>query len=150
MRPRVDADVIDPRSRHNVHVTGPGDLQDTGEWSSETLYAAVARADSDDLVVVLDYGRTALYLAAGTDLTYEPPRALGLAAPPALGVADPALFDPETGTAEPVDAVVVTPAFDILVPAFDWEEMDEDDVLPPVHTTGSYSATGSGTGTPGR
>jgi len=147
MGSRVDADVIDPRSRHNVHVTGPEDLQDTGEWSSETLYAAVIRADGDDLVVVLDYGRTALYLATGPDLTYEPPRVLGFAAPPALHVADPALFDPETGTAESVEPVVVTPAFDILVPAFDWEEMDEGDVLPPVHT--ARSATGSETGTPG-
>lgn len=147
----VDADVLDPRSRHNLHVTGPGDLQDVriGEWSGETLFAAVKRADEADSVVVLDHGRTALYLADGADLAYDPPRVLGLTAPPALHVAGADRYDPGTDRTEPVGTVTVSPEFDVLIPAFDWEEMDEDDVLPPVDRVPSRSPTGTGTGTPG-
>ncbi|PSP20374.1 hypothetical protein BRC62_00005, partial [Halobacteriales archaeon QH_10_67_13] len=70
-------------------------------------------------------GRERLYLADATGLTYIPPRALGLAADPALQVSDPAVFDPETGAVELVASVTVAPEFDVLVPAFDWEEMDD-------------------------
>jgi hypothetical protein len=142
-------DVLDPRSRHNVHVTSAADLDAIGPWSHETLYAAVRRADDEERVVVLDYGRRELYLAAGTDLTYEPPRGLGLAAPAALRVADPHRIDPEQLTTAAVEPVVVSPEFDVLVPAFDWETLSEDDVLPPVDRQPSQTPAGSGTGTPG-
>lgn len=151
MRP-FDADLTAPRSRHNLHVTGPEDLRDVAGWSRETLYAAVEYADDGgDRVVVLDYGREALYVAAAGDLTYRPPRALGFGAPPALEVDDPLLYDPEAPAdrrTEPTDPVTVSPEFDILVPAFDWEELDEEP-LPPVDSRLSGSPTRSGTGTPG-
>jgi hypothetical protein len=142
-------DVLDPRSQHNVHVTRAADVEATGPWSGETLYAAVRRADDEDRVVVLDYGRGELYLAAGADLAYEPPRGLGLAAPPALRVAEPHRIDPDGGTSTAVEPVVVSPEFDVLVPAFDWETLGEDDVLPPVDRQPSGTAAGSGAGTPG-
>ncbi len=142
-------DVLDPRSRHNVHVTRAADLDAVGPWSAETLYAAVRRADSEERVVVLDYGRRELYLAAGGELAYEPPQRLGLAAPPALHVAEPYRLDPDRQTATAIDPVSVSPEFDILVPAFDWQELSDDDVLPPVDRRPSQTPAGSGAGTPG-
>lgn len=57
---------------------------------------------------------------AGTELTYEPPQGLGLRAPPALYVAEPYRIDPDQQTTTAVEPVIVSPEFDILVPAFDW------------------------------
>lgn len=45
--------------------------------------------------------------------------------------------------------MTVSPTFDILIPAFDWNDLDEQDVLPPIDRRGSRSPTGTGTGTPG-
>lgn len=147
-----DTDVTAPQSRHNIHVTSRDDLRGVGEWSGSTLYEAVRFADTDtdvDAVVVLDYRRTAVYLAPGTALRYEPPRGLGVAAPPALHVREPLLYDPDGPTATAIAPVTVSPTFDILVPAFDWNELDEQDTLPPIDRRGSRSPTSSGTGTPG-
>ena len=142
-------DVLDPCSRHNVHVSRPADLDGIGPWSAETLYAAVRRADGEGRVVVLDYGRRELYLAAGDELTYEPPRGLGLAAPPALRVDEPHRVVPERQATAAVEPVVVSPEFDVLVPAFDWEELGDDDLFPPVDRRPSETPAGSGAGTPG-
>lgn len=143
-------DVTAPQSRHNIHVTSRDDLRGVGEWTGETLYEAVRFADSNgDFVVILDYRQRALYLAPGTGLQYEPPRGLGVAAPPVLHVRDPHLYDPAGPTATAIAPLTVSPKFDILVPAFDWNELDEQDVLPPIDRRGSRSPTGSGTGTPG-
>ncbi len=141
IRPR---DVTAPRSRHNRHVTREEDLEPVGSWSCEQLSAAVRRADAEGRVVVLDYGRERLYLADATGLTYVPPRGLGLAADPALRVSDPAVFDPETGAVELIASVTVAPEFDILVPAFDWEETD--DSWEPPRPRRRSSSTGSPAG----
>lgn len=141
-------DLLAPESRHNIHVTDEADLRGIEGWSRETLYAAVKAADDgEDGCVVLDYDRAALYLTSGADLTYHPPRAFGLADPPALEVAAGLVYDPDDGAVDPLaDAVMVSPRFDILVPAFDWEDLDEDDLLPPVErytTTPSDLPTGA-------
>jgi len=142
-------DILDPRSRHNVHVTRARDIDAIGPWSRETLYAAVRRADDEERVVALDYGRRELYLAAGSDLTYEPPQGLGLAVPPVLHVAEPHRIDPDRQATTAIDSVAVSPEFDVLVPAFDWEALGDDDTLPPVDHRPSETPAGSGTGTPG-
>jgi hypothetical protein len=142
-------DVLDPRSRHNRHVTRPEDVEPVGGWPRETLYEAVRLADGEGGVVVIDYGRSELYVADGSGLDYEPPRRLGFVAPPVLHVAAPRRFESRTGTTTPADPVSVSPRFDILVPAFDWEQLDEDDALPPVARRASRSATGAGTGSSG-
>lgn len=152
-------DVTAPESRHSVHVTGPDDLVGIAGWSRETLYRAVKFVDDGDVdadadggpsrTVVLDYGRGNLYAAAASELTYEPPRALGLLAAPALRVAAPDLLDPEGPSTEPFRPVTVSPEFDVLVPAFDWTELDADDLPPPVDYRSSESPSGAGTGTPG-
>lgn len=142
-------DVLDPRSRHNVHVTRAADLDPVGPWSRETLYAVVRRADGEERVVVLDYARREIYLTAGDGLAYEPPQGLGLASPPTLRVAEPHRVAPDQGAVTAIDPVDVAPEFDVLVPAFDWDEIDEDDVLPPVHRRPSGAPAGSGTGTSG-
>ncbi|MEZ3162729.1 hypothetical protein ABNG03_16680 [Halorubrum sp. RMP-47] len=142
-------DVLNPRSRNNVHVTRAADLDPVGPWSRETLYAAVRRADSEERVVVLDYGRREIYLTAGAGIAYEPPQGLGLASPPTLHVAEPHRFAPGQRAATAIDPVDVAPEFDILVPAFDWDEIDDDDVLPPVHRRPSGTSAGSGAGTSG-
>lgn len=150
MRRRGVTDVTAPASRHNLHVTRRDDLEATGPWSTETLYRAVKRADEGESdVVVLDYARSNLYLAASSKLTYTPPKGLGFAAPPALAVVDPRRFDPDALTTEPHDSVTVSPEFDILVPAFDWEELSEDDILPPMDTRRTPAPTGTQTGTSG-
>ncbi|MFC7325079.1 hypothetical protein ACFQMF_10875 [Halorubrum rutilum] len=148
-RLRKSDDILDPRSRHNIHVTRAADLDAVGPWSGETLVAAVRRADGEERVVVIDYGRHELYLAAGTELTYEPPQRLGLAAPPELYVAEPHRIDLDHQTTTAIEPVVVSPKFDILVPAFDWEELSDDDMLPPTNRQPSGTSVGSGTGTPG-
>ena len=177
------SDVLAPRSRHNRYVTTPDDVVPVGEWSREELFGAVKAADAADAVVVIDYGRVALYLADGGRLQYDPPRVLGIAAPAALHVTDPVRYDPATGETEPVEAsdppdasaghpdangtripsdagsrvvgdgrgseqVIVTPRFDLLVPAFDWEELSEDEMLPPVERDPSPTESGVGSGTP--
>jgi len=144
-----DGDLLAPESRHNRHVSDPGDLRGVGDWSAAALYRAVEAADDgEDGCVVVDYGRSALYLAAGAGLTYYPPRAFGIGDPPALAVADPRVYDPEADAATAVDDRVVSPEFDILVPAFDWAELDEDDLLPPIEER-SESPTDAGTGASG-
>ena len=149
--PLRNADITAPRSRHSLHVTAREDLREVAGWSRDTLYGAVTHADSEDRVVVLDYGREALYIADGADLSYHPPRALGLGAPPALGVEDPLLYDPdapESRRTEPHRSVRVSPEFDVLVPAFDREETEEDP-LPPVDSRPTGSASRFGAGSPG-
>lgn len=124
---RDTTDVTDPMSRHNLHVTAESDLIDIGPWSHEQLYAAVERADAEDDIVVLDYGRDQVYLADDGDVGYLPPTALGFGDSPGLEVTHPRRYDPETGSVGRVrvDSVTVAPEFDILVPAFDWTEPDE-------------------------
>jgi len=148
-------DVTVPGSRHSVHVTGPDDLAGIAGWSRETLYRAVKFVDDGDpddtasRTVVLDYGRGNLYAAAASDLTYEPPRGLGLLEAPSLHVAAPDLLDPEGPETDPFHPVTVSPEFDVLVPAFDWEEMDLDDLPPPVDLESSDAPAGAGVGTSG-
>jgi hypothetical protein len=114
-------------SQHNLHVTAESDLVDIGPWSSEQLYAAVERADDEDSLVVLDYGREQLYLADHDSVGYLPPTALGFGDSPGLAVTEPRRYDPESGRVGRVrvESVTVAPEFDILVPAFDWSEPDE-------------------------
>lgn len=126
MRPLDGGDVTAPQSRHNRHVTTKADIVEVDPWSRDQLYAAVKQADTARRLVVVDYGRENLYLADAIDLAYTPPRLLGIAADPALRVTDPALFDPEAGTTSEFRSVTVAPAFDILIPAFDWDEPDDD------------------------
>lgn len=120
-------DVTAPRSRHNLHVTERADLVGIGPWSAEQLYAAVQRAEDETGVVVLDYRREQLYLVGHDDVTYLPPSALGFGDEPGLRVEDPQRYDPDNDSIARVrlESVTVTPEFDILVPAFDWEEPDE-------------------------
>ena len=153
--------VVAPASRHSIHVTDPSDLTGVEEWSRETLYRAVKFADegeaADDAtvrVVVLDYARYALYLARAAGLRYEPPRTLGLAADPVLYVTDPQELEPTApdwpaAREHEATSVAVSPQFDVLVPAFDWSELDEDDLPPEVTYRSSTSSSGAGTGTPG-
>lgn len=119
--------VTDPMSRHNLHVTQKSDLIDIGPWSRDQLYAAVERADDEDEAVVLDYGRTQLYLAGTDDLTYLPPAAFGFADDPGLRVDSPRAFDPDEKRVGRVrtQSITVSPEFDILIPAFDWTEPDD-------------------------
>lgn len=141
-------DILDPRSRHNIHVTHEDDLAAIGPWSSETLYMAVRRADNKEWVVVLDYDRRELYLAASTDLTYEPPQGFGFTSVPALHVDEPHRIVHTQQQTTSIDPVIVSPEFDILVPAFDWQELSDDDVLPPIDHQSSGTPARSGTGTP--
>ena len=141
--------ITDPRSRHNIHVTARSDLRDVGEWSAETLFQAVTAADAADgeHAVVLDYDRTNLYVVEFEGLTYHPPAALGFESPPTLTVTAPQLFDPDGPQLHAHESVEVTATFDILVPAFDWEDLSEADLLPPVERRPSGAPTD--TGTPG-
>lgn len=120
--------LLHPRSRHNVHVRDRSDIEAVGPWSREELYGAVERADGEDRVVVLDYAREQLYLVGRDDLSFRPPGALGIGPDPQLVVTDPAVFDPKAGTVRRSRATarVVSPEFDVLVPAFDWEVVDEE------------------------
>jgi len=120
-------DVTDPMSRHNLHVTAESDLVDIGPWTAAQLHAAVERADDEDAVVVLDYGREALYLVDSDAIAYLPPTALGFGDKPGLEVEEPRPYDPDAGTLgrARVESVTVAPEFDILIPAFDWTEPDE-------------------------
>lgn len=149
MKPTADRDVLDPRSRHNRHVTARDDIDAVPPWSVEELYRAVVAADrqADDVVVILDYSRSNLYLVVSSAIEYEPPAMLGIGSPPVLQVIDPLRFDPEANAAVPHVSVLVAPEFDILVPAFDWDEITDDDVLPPITIRPTESPTG--TGTPG-
>jgi hypothetical protein len=148
VHPLANADVTAPASRHNLHVTDRSDLDDVDGWSQDELYRAVTAAAEDDDLVVVDYGRSLLYLADRSDLTYRPPRVLGLGAEPALHVAAPTRYDPAASETRPLDDRVVSPTFDILVPAFDWTELSETDLLPPRYSR-SESPSGHGEGTPG-
>lgn len=145
-----DRDLLDPRSRHSYHVTDREDLPAVGPWPRDALYRAVCRAgDRPDDVVVLDYDRTALYLAGGTDLSYDPPRMLGVAGPPLLHVGDPATYDPGAdAVVDGPDRVTVSPAFDLLVPAFDFPE-DLDEAPPPLGGERAGVPAGTGRGTSG-
>ena len=154
-------DVLAPRSRHNRHVTTPSDIEAVGEWRRDQLFAAVEAADERAAVVVIDYGRTALYLAAPAGLAYEPPQLFGIRQAAALHVADPVRFDPEREQTSPVSAddgeppapparldptrvvVTVSPSFDLLVPAFDWDEQPDDDTVPPLSRRPSQSPAGT-------
>lgn len=148
MYPLVDADITAPASRHNIHVTDRSDLDGIDAWSRDELYRAVKTADEDGSLVVVDYDRSLLYLAARSALTYHPPRVLGLAAEPTLHVAGPTRYDPATAETEPLEARVVSPTFDVLVPAFDWTDLTEAD-LPPPRSSRSGAPSGRGTGSPG-
>lgn len=106
-----------------------------------------ARPRTDSVVGVSD--NRGGEISAGADLTYEPPRGLGLAAPPALRVAEPHRIDPDREATNPIEPVVVSPEFDVLIPAFDWEALSNDDILPPVERRPSETPAGSGTGTLG-
>ena len=159
-------DVTAPGSRHSIHVTGSDDLVGVAGWSAEELYRAVKHVDDGSdgpatRTVVIDYGRDRLYAARASALTYRPPRGLGLLDTPALDVADPELLSVDPGAADAegagdgtartgsFESVTVAPEFDVLVPAFDWEEMDVDDLPPPIDYRPSGTAPGAGTGTPG-
>lgn len=125
---REPATVTDPMSRHNLHVTDRSDLIDIGPWSQDQLFAAVERADSEDGAIVLDYDREQLYLADTDDLAYLPPTALGIADDPGLRIDQPRAYDPESRSVGRVrvESVTVSPEFDILIPAFDWTEPDDE------------------------
>jgi hypothetical protein len=100
-------------------------------------------------VTVIDYGRDRLYLVAEEGLEYDPPDPLGRR-DPALAVADPLVATPdgEDVAVEPGEAATVAPEFDVLVPAFDLEELDEDLVpLEPLRRPTS-TGTGAGAGSP--
>ena len=148
MYPLFNTDVTAPRSRHSVHVTDRGDLVGVGEWSRDALFRAVRAADERDEVVVVDYGRSVLSLAERSALTYRPPRVLGIAAEPALHVASSTRYDPAGPETDPLGPRVVSPQFDLLVPAFDWTELTEAD-LPPRRTTRTGTPRGTGAGSPG-
>jgi len=139
-------DVTAPISRHNRYVTGERDLEPVARWSRSELYRAVRRADDEDRIVVVDYGRSNLYLADRSGVSYTAPRLLGLVADPALRVVDPDRFDPGTGSAEPFRTVVVRPEFDVLIPAFDWGELDDWDPPEPERTAAGAGVPG---GVPG-
>lgn len=145
----ADRDLLDPRSRHNIHVSTKDDLRAIPPWSQDVLYQAVRAADAQsDHVVVVDYGRAHLYVVATNDLSYDPPEALGLRTPPVLHVTDPTRFDPDGPTLVPHQSVTVSPEFDILVPAFDWDELGQDELLPPIDHQPTESPSSTGTGSP--
>lgn len=145
MDPLGSERVTEPTSRHNLHVTSEADLIDVGPWSRERLYAALERADEDGDVVVLDYGRERLYLAGEADLGYVPPTAFGLADAPGLRVGEPRVYDPDgTVHRSRVGSVLVSPEFDILVPAFDRTEPDDTWEPPEPEYRERASGTGSG------
>jgi hypothetical protein len=148
MHPLLDTDVTAPRSRHSVHVTDRRDLVDVDDWSRDALFRAVRAADERDEVVVVDHGRSLLYLAERSTLTYRPPRLLRIAADPVLYVTSPTRYKPTGPATEPLDSRVVSPQFDILIPAFDWEDLTEAD-LPPRRATRQTAPGGAGTGSPG-
>jgi hypothetical protein len=127
MTPRDTADVTDPMSRHNLHVIAESALVDIGPWAADQLHAAVERADDEDAVVILDYGREVLYLVDSDNVAYVPPTALGFGDEPGLEVEEPRPYDPDTDTLGRVrvESATVAPEFDILIPAFDWSEPDE-------------------------
>lgn len=149
MDPLDREDVTAPMSRHNLHVTGESDLIDIGPWSSEQLYAAVERADSEGELVVLDYGRERLYLAGSERVGYVPPTALGFGEASGVRVEEPRTYDPEGDelARSRLDSVFVSPEFDILVPAFNRTELDETWEPPEFEHRDSPSETGVGSGT---
>ena len=128
MDPLEPDDITAPAFRHNVYVTRRAGLTDVRDWTQAELYAAVERADAEDAVVVIDYGRALLYLADRADVTFVPPRRLGLSGASGPGDRTPAVYDPETDAASglDVDERLVSPEFDILIPALNWESRDED------------------------
>jgi hypothetical protein len=125
--PRDAAEVTAPASRHNLHVTERSDLLGIGPWLQDQLWAAVERADREGELVVLDYGREQLSLVATEDVTYLPPSVLGFAESGGLRVREPRTYDPDrAAVSKPrVESRVIAPEFDILIPAFDWPEPDE-------------------------
>jgi hypothetical protein len=152
----TDADLLDPRSRHNRHVRDRDDLAPAAGRSRDALYRAVAFVDDrgEDEVVVVDYGRASLYATPGTALSYDPPGLAGLGSAPTLYVREPAGIDldgPDGPRATPVEGpLAVSPAFEILVPAFDWEAVDADDGPPrPGRRAPARTGVGTGAGSPG-
>lgn len=146
LAPYLWGEVTHPLSPHSVHVAGPEDLAGVAEWSCAELYATVEAADERDRVVVVDYGRSRLYLAPEEDLEYTAPGALG-GRKPALAVAAPLVATPgEPVGVEEGEDVTVSPEFDVLVPAFDLEELEE--APPPVEPLRRPTSTGTGTGSP--
>lgn len=128
MAPRERTSVTAPESRHNLHVRRESDLLGIGPWSKEQLYAAVERADTEGEAVVLDYGHGRLYLAETGHITYLPPTALGFAGAPGIRVKAPRTYDPDDDCVgrTRVGSVTVSPEFDILIPAFEWPEPDDE------------------------
>lgn len=158
----VARDVRDPLSLGSVHVTEQTELRAAGPWSSATLHAVVEEAAPLDRLVVLDYGRENIYVAADASRS-----AHGLVplTEPVLGVEEPLLAlvgdyhgdsSVQTvangGTRSEItlhqfrQAVEVTPPFDVLVPAFDLQETQEPP--PPTDPGATRQPTGHGTGTP--
>ena len=126
--------ITHPQSRHNIHVTRRSDIEPVDPWSRDELFAGVKRAADDGCVVVVDYGREQLWLADRDELTYVRPSQVGhgFGTHPGLLVGTPRLFEPASETVHRtrVQTRAVSPEFDILIPAFDWDELDES-VLPP-------------------
>lgn len=147
MDPLEATDITAPGSRHNLHVTAESDLIDIGPWTQQQLYRAVERAESEDCVVVLDYGREQLYIVDRKKIAYIPPTALGLASEPGLRVTDPRTYDPDDDVIgrSRTDSLVVSPEFDILIPAFDWTEVDDAWEPPELDYREQPSGTTSGT-----
>jgi hypothetical protein len=145
--PIVAEDVTAPLSPHSVHVTETADVRPAGDWSRETLVAAVDTADAREAVVVLDYARETLYLADADDLEYESAGLAGTRGEPALAVESPRVLAADGRSVDgDRESVTVGPEFDVLVPAFDLEELEE---LPPAVGRQSERPTGAGTGSPG-
>jgi len=164
-------DVRDPLSLGSVHVTGESDLRAVGPWSRATLYAVVEEAAPLDRVVVLDYGREHLYVAADATRRTDGP---ALLTEPRLAVDDPLVAviegrrgdrdvpatrnarnarntadgdsPPSVSLRQFRPAIEVTPPFDVLVPAFDLPADREPP--PPTDPGPTRQPTGRGTGTP--
>lgn len=146
-------DVRDPLSLGSIHVTAESDLRAVGPWSRATLYAVVEEAAPLDRVVVLDYGREHLYVAADATRTTDGP---ALLTEPRLAVDDPLVAAierrrddggvPAVSLRQFRPAVEVTPPFDVLVPAFDLP--DDREPPPPTDPGPTRQPTGHGTGSP--
>ncbi|AAG18732.1 hypothetical protein VNG_0105H [Halobacterium salinarum NRC-1] len=148
--PRSRRDVFAPSARHSYYVTEPGDVAGVPGWDRDVVYAAVRTADGiDDGCVVVAYDRHALYVATQSAVTYHPPGLLGVRRSPRLAVADAHEYRPDSAETVGVGAVTVEDTFDVLVPAFDWTTLTDDDVPPavPRRRTHAPSETGAGTRT---
>ncbi|MFB6112082.1 MAG: hypothetical protein ABEJ35_06060 [Halobacteriaceae archaeon] len=144
-------DLTDPLSMRSIHVTGPDDLRSVGDWSIPALYATVEAADDRGGVVVLDYDEAQLYLSEAVSVEEGPLGLLGHGG--TLAVREPVLAEPTADGSDveltPLEttSLTVDPPWDVLVPAFDLEELD--DQLPPIETVSRPSPSGAGTWSPG-